>query len=320
MQELISALHSAHRIIAIAHIRPDGDAAGSVIGFAQALKQLGKEVVPVLKDGVPTAFQYLEGTSEVVQTFPENADLCVVLDAPDSARTGYSDLVRAYGQAGKLALIDHHMKGDLIKRAQYVLYDSEASSTAELVAQLVQALELKLTPGLSTALLTGMYTDTGGFQYGNTTNTTLDIAAELMRRGARLNKVVQNVARQRTVAGLKLLGIALSRLTLTPDKRGAVTVLSLDDMTHCNATPEDAGGLVSALNVLPEVAYCLLLTEIEPGIVRGTLRTADNHSFDVAKYASLFGGGGHPKAAGFAVNGHLTATPTGWKIEPALLG
>lgn len=321
MQELTTALHQAQRIVAIAHIRPDGDAAGSLIGLAQALKQLGKQVTPVLKDGVPPAFQYLEGAETVVREFPDGTfDLCIVLDAPDSARTGYAELIRAYAQAGKLVLIDHHMKGDLLKRASYTLYDENASSTAELVFQLVQALGVKFTAGMSTALLTGMYTDTGGFQYGNTTNQTLNVAAELMRRGARLNRVVQNVARQRTVAGLKLLGIALSRLTLTPDKRGAVTILSLDDMATCHATPEDAGGLVSALNVLPEVAYCLLLTELEPGIVRGTLRTADNHTFDVAKYASLFGGGGHPRAAGFVVNGHLVTTPTGWKIEPALLG
>lgn len=319
MQELLTALHRAKRIITIAHIRPDGDAVGSVLGLAQALKQLDKVVIPVLKDGVPSAFQYLEGSSEVVQDMPSDADLCIVLDAPDTARTGFPELTRAYAQAGKLILIDHHVKGDLLKKAAHTFYDETASSTAELVAQLVQALELKMTAGISTALLTGMYTDTGGFQYGNTTNKTLDIAAELMRRGARLNRVVQNVARQRTVAGLKLLGIALSRLTLTPDKRGAITILSLEDMKACNATPEDAGGLVSALNVLPEVVYCLLLTELEPGIVRGTLRTATNHSFDVAKFASLFGGGGHPRAAGFAISGHLQATSTGWLIEPTLL-
>jgi phosphoesterase RecJ-like protein len=303
MQELITALRNAVHITLIAHIRPDGDAAGSLIGLAQALTQLGKQVTPVLKDGVPAAFLHLEGADTMQTSLPDQCDLCVVMDAPDSARTGYTDLIKAYGQAGKLGLIDHHMKGDLLKRAQYILYDDSSSSTAELVVQLVEAMELKFTGAVSTALLTGMYTDTGGFQYGNTTTKTLNLAAELMRRGARLNRIVQHVARQRTMPGLKLLGIALSRLTLTPDKKGAVTILSLDDLVTSEATAEDAGGLVSALNVLPEVSYCLLLTELEPGLVRGTFRTSEGHSVDVARLAALF----------------LKSTPTGWRIEPALV-
>lgn len=319
MQELISALRAAQDIALVSHIRPDGDAVGSVVGLAQALRRLGKKATSVLKDGVPPAFRYLEGSTEVKQELPGDADLCVVLDCPDSIRTGFSDLVKAYGEAGKLVLVDHHLKGDLTRRASYSLLDEQASSTAELVAQVVQGLELKMTAAVSTALLTGMYTDTGGFQYGNTTNDTLNLAAELMRRGGRLDKIVQNIARQRTVPGLKLLGVALSRLTLTPDHKGAVTILALNDLVNCQAQPEDASGLVNSLNVLPEVTYCLLLTELEPGVVRGTLRTTEGNSFDVARFAALLGGGGHPRAAGFVIKGQLVSTPTGWRIKPNLV-
>ncbi|HSI20180.1 MAG TPA: bifunctional oligoribonuclease/PAP phosphatase NrnA [Verrucomicrobiae bacterium] len=319
MQELITALRSAKRIAIVAHIRPDGDAAGSVISLAHVLKQLGAETAAVLKDGVPSAFLFLEGSGDVVRELPSDYDLCVVVDAPDTARTGFPQEIKAYAAAGKLALIDHHIKGDLIKRTDKVLYDENASSTAELITLLIQELNLKLTPAVSTALLTGMYTDTGGFQYGNTTNQTLEFASELMRRGGRLDRIVHQMSRQRSVAGLKLLGIALSRLTLTPDKLGAVTLISLEDLRSSNATAEDATGLVNSLNVLPEVSYCLLLSELEPGVVRGTLRTAEGRTYDVARLAALCGGGGHPRAAGFAISGRLVASESGWRIEPALV-
>jgi phosphoesterase RecJ-like protein len=184
---------------------------------------------------------------------------------------------------------------------------------------LARELGTRLTSTLSTALLTGMYTDTGGFQYGNSRNTTLTLASELLRRGARLDRIVQHIARQRSTAGLRLLGLALSRLTLTSDRKGVVTVLALADLEACSATPEDAAGMVNSLNVLPEVAYCLFLSELESGTVRGTLRTTDGSQLDVARLAGLFGGGGHPRAAGFALPGHLTVTPTGWRIEPPLV-
>lgn len=314
MQDLITRLRTARRVAILAHIRPDGDAVGSVIGFALGLEQAGIAPVPVLKDGVPEAFRFLEGSSRVATTLPDDADLCIVLDSPDASRTGYLDQVKRYANAGKLLLIDHHTKGDLLKVAAATHYNPAASSCAELVTELLQELGIRLNPAMSTALLVGMYTDTGGFQYGNTTNHTLEVAAELMRRGARLSRIVQQVARQRSVAGLKLLGTALSRLTLTPDRKGAVTVLSLADLAAAGATPEDATGLINSLNVLPEVAYCLLVAELEPGTIRGTLRTAEGHTFDVARYAAAFGGGGHPRAAGFALAGHLEQTGNGWRI------
>lgn len=318
MQELVTVLQGAHKVAIIGHIRPDGDAAASVLGLYQVLLELEKSPVAVLKDGVPVAFSFLDGSDKIVTELPDDLDLCIVVDSPDAVRTGYADLVRAYAEAGKLILIDHHAKGDLLKRASATLYNPDVSSTAELVYELTVALGVKISPNLATCLLTGMYTDTGGFQYGNTTNATLERAAELLRRGAKLNLIVQQVARQRSVAGLKLLGIALSRLALTPDKRGAITTLSLSDLEACDAVPEDASGLVNALNVLPEVAYCLLLTELEPGLIRGTLRSTTN-SFDVAEMAKVFGGGGHPRAAGFALSGKLVVREKHWRIESDLV-
>jgi bifunctional oligoribonuclease and PAP phosphatase NrnA len=319
MQELISHIRSARSATVVAHIRPDGDAVGSVLGLSAALQQIGIRATPVLKDGVPSAFLFVDGSAEVQQELPADCDICIVVDAPDSARTGFTVRTRAYADQGKLLLIDHHTKGDLLNRAAATLHRESASSTAELIAELILAMGVKLTSSVSTALLTGMYTDTGGFQYGNTSTQALNMAGELMRRGGRLNRIVQHVARQRSLAGLKLLGIALSRLTLTPDRLGAITVLNLEDLRNCDASPEDAGGLVNSLNVLPEVRYCLLLTELEPGMLRGTLRTAEGHSVDVAKLAHALGGGGHPRAAGFSVPGHLVYSSESWRIEKPLV-
>jgi bifunctional oligoribonuclease and PAP phosphatase NrnA len=319
MQDLIKQLRAAQSAAVVAHIRPDGDAVGSVLGLTAALRQIGTEVTPVLRDGVPRAFTFINGSSEIRTELPDGCDVCIVLDSPDSARTGFTEQVRAYGTAGKLILIDHHVKGDLMSRATDVLHRESASSTAELVAELCIAMGIRLTPSICTSLLTGMYTDTGGFQHSNATNRALGMAGELMRRGGRLNKIVQNLSRQRSVASLKLLGIALSRLTLTPDGQGAITLLSQEDMKACNAEPDDTAGLVGALNVLPQVAYCVLLTETDPGTVTCMLRTAEGHTVDVSKLAVALGGGGHPKASGFSLHGHILFKDGSWRIENTLI-
>jgi phosphoesterase RecJ-like protein len=313
---LVAAIEAAERIALVSHVRPDGDAAGSLYGLHHALKSLNKRVISVLQDGVPVAFQFLKGLNPPVQnTLPEDCDLCIVLDCSDSGRTGFPSSIDAYAKRGQLAVIDHHPAGNLLKLTDFSLYDQTASSASELVYRLIMQLGVKLDSSIATPLLTGIYTDTGGFQYSNTVPRTLEVAGELMKRGARLQHIIRNLTRNRSLPSLRLLGIALERLSLVQGTRPyAMSVLTLDDFVTEQASTEDIQGIANNLNSLSDTDFVFLVYESEPGIVRGTMRTAEGCRYDVRPLAQLLGGGGHPKASGFQMPGQIVSTSGGWQI------
>ena len=316
MPSLTALINESQRIALIAHIEPDGDAVGSVAGLLGALEQLGKTVTGVLVDGVPSAFTFIKDASSIKTELPplEDIDLCIILDAPDLSRSGRLDQMKAIAQAGKLATIDHHLRGDVLRLSQAAVHDLKASSTSELVYQVIKELGVHITPDIATALLTGIFTDTGGFQYANTTNETLDTAAELMRRGAKLQIITRNISRQKSLASLKLLGLALQRLRITCQGKCAVSVLTNQDITDAQASFEDITGIIGTINVLPGVELSILLIEIEPGLIRGTMRSGEGSKVNSSVLAKLLGGGGHPRASGFALPGKIVIDGPTWEI------
>jgi len=320
MESLIGKIRQSERIVLVSHVHPDGDAVGSLLGLTLALQQLGKKAEPYLRDGVASVFQFLEGYEQIsMAPLPNDASLCIVLDAAEASRTAYADTIRAYAKRGALAYIDHHPNADLADLTTTQIVDTTASSCAELVLHLIRALGVKITSSITTPILTGMYTDTGGFQFTNTTEETMQHAADLMRRGGRLNKIVQYISHQKSVAHLKLVGIALERLNVRWKGRAGVSVLTHEDMQEAGALDEDLTGVVNELNVLEGIDFILLLTEMQPGEVRGSLRTSDNSRFNVAQLARALGGGGHPRAAGFTTTGTLIAEGADWRIAPFLV-
>jgi phosphoesterase RecJ-like protein len=319
MEPLIRTIEEAKHIAIISHVHPDGDAVASLLGMRAGLLQLGREVTAVLKDGVPQAFTFLEGATDVVDTLPKlkSVDLCLVVDANDASRTGYPEEILAFSEAGKLAFIDHHPKGDLVRLSKSWLHDTDSASAAELVYQLCHRLGVKVTPSLATTLLTGMYTDTGGFQFTNTTTQTLETAAELMRRGGKLNKIVHQLQHTKSLASLKLLGIALENTHYTLGGRCVVSVITHEDMQAVHASAEDLAGIVNEINVLPNTLFCLLICQITPTSIRVTARSADDSPVNVSTLAKLMGGGGHPKASGVLFNGKLVKRGSSWTVQPA---
>ena len=307
-------------IIIISHVRPDGDAIGSLAALQLGLEQLGKKVIPVLKDSPPEIFSFLpHGKTPIQNEFPKGDNrLVIIVDLNDLIRTGFLETIQKFSENNPLIVIDHHPKGDLFRIAKAIIHKESASSAAEIVYSLLIDLGVKITPSIATSLLTGIYTDTGGFQYPNTTTQTLELGAELMRRGARLDTITRQIFHTKTVAGLKLLGLALERLHLTHDEQCAVSFITHEDIRACNASPEDIGGIIGELNVLPQVKFSLFLTEIKSGTIQGSLRTGEGHRVKVNQLAKLCEGGGHPRAAGFTIPGHIDHNKvTGkWSIVP----
>ena len=316
MELLVEALREAKAVVLVSHIKPDGDAVGSLLGLAQALANCGKKVTAVLYDEVPAVFSYMKSTVE--HTLPEGADLCILLDASSGSRTGFPQAITHYEQRGALAVIDHHPKADLAKTVGMYLHRVDASSASELVLELIQALGIKLTGPLCTCLLTGLYTDTGGFEFSNTTPRCLEAAAELLRRGGNLQTITRALEADRSLTGLKLLGIALERARSCAG--GTVTYLLHSDFQHLRATDDELHGIVNQIDHLPASLFALLLTEYDNGTVRGNIRGSES-SININGLARLLNGGGHAKAAGFSFPGHLVQRD-GWVCveEAAQLG
>lgn len=317
MKQLAAALAAAQSVAVVAHVRPDGDAVGSVCSASALLRQLGKQVATVLKDGVPAAYAWLPGAQEVVQELPSSADLLLVLDTPDALRSGFRDTVRAYGASGKLGLIDHHRSGELERLAgPLAVRDQTAASTTQLVAELARELGARITPDIATGLYLGLATDTANFKNSATSEASLLLASDLVKRGADRRKVVDTFSTPKTAAMLRLSGIALSRAAWNPELNATVSVLTLADQAQAGHSGSSLHGVIPLLEEAGSAATILLIEE--DGVVRGQVR--GNGTWDASEFSGLLGGGGHARAAGFEVPGRLVQGVDGWRVEPPLVG
>ena len=310
---------AARTVVLVAHLNPDGDAVGSLLGLTLALESLGKQVVPVLHDPVPALFaRILPNAGQITATFPEECGLCILLDAASGNRTGFALQINGLAAKHKLAVIDHHPLLELKKTASAYLHDLGASSTAELLLGVIQALEVRITPTLATCLLVGLYTDTGGFQHSNTDEHSLAAAAELMRRGGKLQAITKAFDQDKSLAGLRLLGLALERAGGRHQEFCTVSCLAHEDFQRLGAGDQDIPGIISQLNNLPGNRFSMLVSQIQDGIVRGSLRSNDSYRYNVNKLAKLLGGGGHSKASGFSLPGQLIEQDGHWLIEEVI--
>jgi phosphoesterase RecJ-like protein len=309
MQQALNLIKSSKDILILTHKNPDGDAVGSVLGLAIALKSLGKNVRCFSKDTVPRTFEFLPNTVFIKsQINPKQYDLIILLDCADFSRTGMEDIKDIATSFNGLIIIDHHPR-DESKRVHMgncvEIIDYQSSSTAILIYDLLKKLNIKITKDIANCLLTGILTDTGSFQNDNTNPQSLKIAAELVKKGPRIDKIVRNVFGNRSISAIKLWGKALSRVR-TDNKVGmAVSYVSKRDIEECGAEKEDLSGLVSVINTISDTKFSLLLTEYDNQKIKGSLRSDEDKGIDVSKVARNLGGGGHRFASGFEMDGDI---------------
>lgn len=306
-------LPSWRRILVTTHQHPDGDAVGSVLAVARALRQTGKDVIAHTPDAVPTFLRFLPDVETITHTAPPLADvdLVIALDHSQIHRTGMgSDILD--GKAPVLT-IDHHATSDRVGSLVVVIPD--AAATCEILTDLLRALPLPIDSGTATCLLTGIITDTGSFQHANTSPAVLATSSFLLERGANLRAIVQATFQGRSLPALRIMGRALERIQTNAATGAAVSIITQRDLEECGATLDDLSGVVNMLNSIPEANFSLLLTEYERGKVKGSLRSEPERRVDVSKIAARFGGGGHALASGFEVAGTLVRDEGGWRID-----
>lgn len=297
------------------HENPDGDTLAAASALFQTFKHLGKSPAMVCRDSVPKPFLFLPAMDQIHHDLLfGDFEIILVIDCGDLRRTGFADRLKKFSRTKQKCLIniDHHPKNDLHKLASLNLVDQKASSTAEIVYDLLQKMEVVLDKNIATALLTGFYTDTGGFKHANTSARTLEIAAELMRTGGRIKTITQNVSLNKSIAAMRLWGLVLSRMRR--NSLGIVSsVVTRADLVHCKASDEDVAGVVNLINSIPESRAAILFYETVDGKIRASLRT-ESDEVDVSRLAAQFGGGGHRRASGFTLDGHLKINGSDWQI------
>ncbi len=294
-------LDSAEHIAIITHISPDGDAIGSALGFALALRDTGKTVTPVCGDKVPNAFHYLNGYKSFERNIPLDADIVVTVDAASLDRIGNV----ASSLEGQVHInIDHHISNTNF--AEINLVSATAASTAEYLVEILDTFEIPISAKAARALLTGIVTDTQGFRTSNTTPSTVDLARSLMERGANIHEISELALHRRSLAAVNLWGQVLQKVTV--EDGIAWATIDLQDKQASGYTARGDADIVQVLSSIEGIEVALVIIEGTNRDVKISWRATGN--VDVSAVASEFGGGGHRAAAGARISNIKLAEAT----------
>jgi len=298
-EDIQSVIHSSQNILLVSHRNPDGDTLGSSLALHLALESLGKHSTPVCIDPVPKELAFLPASERVVDTFrPEDYDLLIVIDCADLENlTGFYKTYPDYFSTTLSVNIDHHPSNKHF--GTYQLIRDSAAACAVILLDLLHDLDVSIGKDIATCLLTGIMTDTGGFQHSNTSPEVMQKVAELLRYGADLESIIAHVFRSKSIPTLRLWGKILSDLQSTPDHKIVWGHASLQDFIETQTSSEQLSGLISLIYGIQEAKATVLLQEREDGKLKGSIRTKNGE--DANALAAQFGGGGHKKAAGFVV-------------------
>ncbi len=289
-------LRHAARILVLSHIRPDGDAIGSLLGMALALRNAGRGVTTVLVDGLPGRFGFLPGADRIATAPDGPADLVIAVDCSSEDRIGLP--LAALG--GRIDLnIDHHLTNTAFAAVNII--HPEAAATAEILYALLPRLGLTVDAGVATCLLTGLVTDTIGFRTTNVTPAVLRLAAELIEHGAPLAEVYDRGLNRHALAASRYWGCGLAKL----ERRDGLvwTTLTHPDRLSSGYPGLDDADLINLVSAIEEAEVALIFIE-QPG-AKVKISWRSRPPVDVTPVATQFGGGGHAQAAGATVSGSM---------------
>lgn len=294
-------LRHARSVVICAHVSPDGDAVGAVLGLTLALRDAGIAALPTLADDAapPAPYAFLPGFSLYTAASElETPDVFVAVDTPNMARLGVAqDLAR---DAETVVVVDHHP--DNLAFGTVNVLDPGAAACGQMVWRLLSRLEIEPSPEVALCCYVGLVTDTGRFQYDNTDPAALREAADMVEAGVDPAEVARYVYESRSPGAMALDAVALSRLAVTNGGRVAYAWVEEADFERTGAREEETEHLVDEVRVVQGIDVAALL-RLRDGQVRVNLRAKTG--FDVGTVARSFGGGGHAAAAGFTYDGRM---------------
>lgn len=298
MLKLDEILQGVKRAGIAGHVRPDGDCTGSCLALYQYLRMYYPEVsTDVYLEEIPNSFHMLTGADEIRHELPEDTgyDVFFALDCGDTKRLGFAGTL--FEQAKKTVCIDHHVSNLAFADVNQIVPD--ASSTSELIYDLLE--KERITKEIAEALYLGIVHDTGVFQYSCTKPSTMEAAAEILRKGIDGPKIIEKTFYEKTYAQNQVLGKALLESICLMDGKVIFSYITKKSMNFFGVKAKDLEGIVSQLRVTTGVEAAIFLYELESGEFKVSLRSKEK--VDVSKVAQYFGGGGHVRAAGLTFRG-----------------
>ncbi len=304
IRQIRDRLNEARSILLASHVRPDGDAIGSLLAFGLALQDAGRAVQMVLQDGVPASFRFLHGHDQVKKEPSGTWDTFISVDCADFKRLG-----KAFESVRKPDInIDHHITNE--KFGSLNLIEGEEVATAAILTNHLPHWGLKITQPVASALLTGIVTDTLGFRTSNTTSECLRQSAALMELGADLPELYSRSLVRRSFPAARYWGAGLSSLER---EDGLVWgTLTLADRKAAGYGGNDDADLINVISAIDGSQVGMIFVEQTDNHVKISWRALEN-GYDVSKVAKHFGGGGHAAAAGADIPGSLN------EIQPLVL-
>jgi bifunctional oligoribonuclease and PAP phosphatase NrnA len=301
-EQIGQVLRENQSFAVLSHVRPDGDALGSQLALGLSLKKLGKDVRIWNEEGMLGKYSFLPDANLLTKApaQPEDVDVAMALDTAIQNRLG--NTVAAIRSAKLWINIDHHPSnpgyGDLV----YI--DPNAPATGQILYELITSQKLPIDIAIAENLYVAISTDTGSFQYPNTTARTFEIAAELVRAGIDVGRISQLIYENYPRRRVELLRDLLGTMRFDADDRVASFSLSLSTAKKLGVLPEDNEGLIDHLRAIRGVIVAIFFEELPDGKVRVSMRSKTDKA-NVCAICEKFGGGGHVLAAGARVRGTL---------------
>jgi phosphoesterase RecJ-like protein len=297
-------LHESKNVILASHVRPDGDAIGSLLGMGLALLNAGKTVQMVLVDGVPASYRHLEGSELIVKEPTLQCDTFITVDCADFKRVG-----KAFESFSQPHLnIDHHKTNE--KFGELNLIEPEEVATAAILANHLPGWGFEITKPIAAALLTGIITDTLGFRTANTNPSSLRLSAMLMETGANMPDLYMRSLVHKSFPAARYWGAGLSSL----EQRDGIVwgTLTLADRKSSGYGGNDDADLINMISAIHGNKVGMVFVEQSDQHVKISWRALED-GIDVSPIARQFGGGGHAAAAGADIPGTLE------EIQPKVL-
>ena len=294
IERILEHIAGSCTLCVVGHVRPDGDCVGSQLGLALALRAEGKRVTVWNQDPVPAKLRFLDREGLLAKPKRgEKFDLVIATDCASFERLG--TVGPCIEQRGALINIDHH--GSNTRYGDINWISSREPSTGELIYRLLKWARWPITPAIANSLFTAISTDTGSFQYPSTRPTTYHTAADLVKRGADLAKVCNEVYQSYPLSRARLLRHVFNNFRLAHENQTAYFWLKQTDYARTGAEPNDSEGLIDHIRDIEPVVVACVFEEAGPDLTRISLRSKDSR-VNVSEIAQQFGGGGHAAAAG----------------------